>query len=253
VNSLVHLGVRITRGPNDRDTKKRIKQRSSEDEYDLSRYKPLLKTILEDHVRGRLDATAFPYVKDPPVTLSPATSLRSNTPVTGSPGTQTASLRSQKPVWHKAASKGAAADSRQRVIVFVAGGMTYSEMREAYRLSKSLDKDIIIGSTHNLTPRVFIDDLKVLELQGVGSHAIPNGLRTIQGSGGPRPFQDFYDEHYFTQDAPPTPPSTAPSATSTPTSKASSKLARPTAPAMDSSSSQGSKDDKKKKKGLFRF
>jgi hypothetical protein len=70
VNSLVHLGVRISRvrcvpsifidgyviywsgvhitqGPNDRDTKKRIKPRSSEDEYVLSRYNPLLKTVLE--------------------------------------------------------------------------------------------------------------------------------------------------------------------------------------------------------------
>lgn len=34
---------------------------------------------------------------------------------------------------------------RQHVLVFVAGGMTYSEMREAYLLSKSLSKDIIIG------------------------------------------------------------------------------------------------------------
>jgi syntaxin-binding protein 1 len=83
-------------------------------------------------------------VKDQPAAIAPATSLRSNTPVL--PGTPTASLRSQKPVWHKAASKGAVADTRQRVIVFVAGGMTYSEMREAYLLSKSLDKDIIIGT-----------------------------------------------------------------------------------------------------------
>lgn len=31
------------------------------------------------------------------------------------------------------------------MLVFVAGGMTYSEMRETYLLSKSLNKDIIIG------------------------------------------------------------------------------------------------------------
>ena len=78
--------------------------------------------------------------------------------------------------------------------MFVAGGMTYSEMREAYLLSKSLNKDIYIGSllffsspcgaliplsigsTHTLTPREFVDDLKVLELGGVGSRAAPNGL-----------------------------------------------------------------------------
>lgn len=64
-----------------------------------------------------------------------------------SPTTPTSgSLRSSKPNWHKPAPKaGAAVEIRQRVLVFVAGGMTYSEMREAYLLSKSLNKDIIIG------------------------------------------------------------------------------------------------------------
>lgn len=56
------------------------------------------------------------------------------------------------------------------------------------------------GSTHALTPRQFVDDLKVLDLSGTGSRAIPNGLREMQG---PRPYQAFYDERYFTRDAPP--------------------------------------------------
>jgi syntaxin-binding protein 1 len=57
-----------------------------------------------------------------------------------------------------------------------------------------------IGSTHTLTPRQFIDDLKVLDLSGVGSRALPNGLREMHGA---RPYQAFYDERYFTRDAPP--------------------------------------------------
>jgi syntaxin-binding protein 1 len=56
------------------------------------------------------------------------------------------------------------------------------------------------GSTHALTPRQFTDDLKVLELSGVGSRAVPNGLRELRGA---RPYQAFYDERYFTRDAPP--------------------------------------------------
>jgi syntaxin-binding protein 1 len=55
------------------------------------------------------------------------------------------------------------------------------------------------GSTHALTPRQFVDDLKVLEINGVGSHAAPNGLRDFRG---PRPYQAFYDERYFTREAP---------------------------------------------------
>ena len=97
---------------------------------------------LQDHVANKLDATLFPYVKDSPSAAPAASSLRS------SPAIQPAvSLRSQKPNWHKAARgpNNAQQDSRQRIIVFVAGGMTYSEMREAYLLSKSLNKEIIIG------------------------------------------------------------------------------------------------------------
>jgi syntaxin-binding protein 1 len=103
-----------------------------------------LDTVLQDHVSGRLDQQAFPYVKDSPTNLTSSSSLRSSP---ASPTTPTSgSLRSAKPNWHKAAPKtGTTAEIRQRVLVFVAGGMTYSEMREAYLLSKSLNKDIIIG------------------------------------------------------------------------------------------------------------
>lgn len=66
---------------------------------------------------------------------------------------QATSLRSQKPSWHKAAARpgGSAADlTRARLLVFVAGGMTYSEIREAYQLSTSLNRDVYIGETRLL-------------------------------------------------------------------------------------------------------
>jgi len=132
---------------------------------------------------------------------------------------------------------------RQRVLVFVAGGMTYSEMRETYLLSKSLKKDIIIGSTHTFTPKRFMEDMKSLELAGVGSRAIPNGLRSGPGQ---RTFQDFYDEKYFVNDqGPPRPQSQQPP------SKGSGKnvLTRPgMPPQMSSSFSQSSATEKKKKR-----
>ncbi|KAI0284481.1 Sec1-like protein [Russula brevipes] len=195
INALVHLGVRINRGPADKDLKRRIKQKqSSEEEYELSRYKPLLRSVIEDQVSGRLDTVGFPYVKDYPQATSTVSSARP-TP------TPTTSLRSARPNWHRAArTGGVAAENRQRLLVFVAGGMTHSEMREAYLMSNQLGKDIFIGSTHTLTPRQFIDDLKALELGGSGSRAIPDGLRVLRGA---RPYQAFYDERYFTRDAPP--------------------------------------------------
>jgi len=148
--------MRPCQGPSDRDIKKKIKQiRNSEEEYELSRFKPLLRTVIEvrmlstyptysstmilqDHIANRLDLTLFPYVKDPPNMAPVAPSLRS-TP------SQTTSLRSAKPSWHRAAKPGATNEIRQRIMVFVAGGVTYSEVREAYHLSNSLSKDIYIG------------------------------------------------------------------------------------------------------------
>ena len=225
-------------GPADKDLKRRIKQKqSNEEEYELSRYKPLLRTVIEvrhnlplsivaahlrlqDQFSGKLDPAGFPYVKDYPQSTPSAASARPAM-------TPTTSLRSAKPSWHRAARPGGSAvETRQRLLVFVAGGMTYSEMRDAYLLSSQLGKDIIIGaaaqlilliwktdhhhylggtvgcigSTHTLTPRQFIDDLKVLDLSGVGSRALPNGLREMNAA---RPYQAFYDERYFTRDAPP--------------------------------------------------
>ncbi|KAK7048040.1 Sec1-like protein [Favolaschia claudopus] len=249
VNALVHMGVRISRGPGDKDKKKPFpqkKSKSGEEEYELSRYKPVLHTVLEDQVAEKLDKILFPYVKDAPSSLAPSapTSLRSATPV------QTGSLRSQNASWHKAATRRTD-NTRGRLLVFVAGGMTYSEIREAYQLSTLLNRDIYIGSTHTITPRDFVNDLSVLELGGTGSKAIPNGQR--EGRVG-RQFQEYYDERYYTRDAPP-PPRAAPAPA------ARQQQVRPTPrQQVDSFSSNISAtssmtpsvvEEKKKKKGLF--
>lgn len=57
-----------------------------------------------------------------------------------------ASLRSAKPSWQKPKTK-AAVEIRQRMIVFVAGGMTHSEIRSAYTVSEAHSKDVIIGQS----------------------------------------------------------------------------------------------------------
>ncbi|KAJ7163127.1 Sec1-like snare protein [Mycena filopes] len=252
VNSLVHMGVRISRGPGDRDIKKKLgqnkKKNGQDEEYELSRFKPLLRTVIEDHAADKLDKTLFPYVRDAPALAAPSapSSLRSATPV------QAGSLRSQKPVWHKARPGGAAADSsRERLLVFIAGGMTYSEIREAYQLSASLSRDIYIGSTHTITPREFISDLQVLELGGAGSKAIPNGQR--EGRAG-RKYQEYYDERYYTRDAPPPArPAPAPAAARVQQPRPSARSSPAESYSSNVSMTPSAQEEKKKKKGLFRF
>ncbi|OJA09546.1 hypothetical protein AZE42_01142 [Rhizopogon vesiculosus] len=246
VNSLVHFGVRISRGPSDKDTKKKLKQKAStEDEYELSRYQPLLRTVIEEHVANKLDPTLFPYVKESPTALSPVASLKQTAP-------QTTSLRSAKPSWHKAVRPNAPTEHKQRVIVFMAGGMSYSEIREVYSLSTSLNKDIYIGSTHSITPRNFIDDLRVLELSGVGSRAVPNGVSL---AGAHPSYQEYYDEKYFTPDPPASQRPTLPAPKES--KHNASKLVKTPSSISTSSASLTmpgvEKEEKKKKKGLFRF
>jgi syntaxin-binding protein 1 len=96
---------------------------------------PTFNNLLQDHVAGKLDISLFPYVKDAPSATPAPAALQTTT-----------SLRSQKPVWHRAARPGGTSETRQRIMVFVAGGMTYSEVREVYQLSTSLNKDIYIGN-----------------------------------------------------------------------------------------------------------
>ncbi|KAG6908968.1 hypothetical protein DXG01_002574 [Tephrocybe rancida] len=248
VNALLHMGVRINRLAADRDSKRKLKQKSNNDEeYELSRYKPVLKAVLEEHVAGKLDNSLFPYAKEAPSAAPLPSSLRSPPP-------QPTSLRSQKPSWHRAPKPGASqSEVRGRLIIFMAGGATFSELRECYQLSNALNKDIYLGSTHTITPRAFIEDLMAVEIGGVGSQSMKNGLRERSGQ---RSYQEFYDEKYYTQDAPA--PRPAPTSRPAPRERERERLQAPKLSPSNSVNSttttQSVKEEKKKKKGgLFRF
>ena len=100
--------------------------------------------MLEEHFAGKLDRQAFPFVGNPSASAQTA-SLRSDSirSTAGSPAP--ASLRSAKPRWTAGTKAKPSNEPRQRAIVFVAGGMTYSEIRSAYQVSNSLNKDVFVG------------------------------------------------------------------------------------------------------------
>lgn len=142
VNNLVHFGAKVVRAPNERTSKTRIKMKPSgvEEEYELSRYRPIIRSVLEDHHNNKLDQTNFPYIRDAPIE---AGSSRGPAPP------PTTSLRSARPTWHKAPSaRMNNTEGKQRMILFVAGGITYSEMRLAYTVGQALGKEVIIGQSH---------------------------------------------------------------------------------------------------------
>ena len=70
------------------------------------------------------------------------------------------SLRSAQPTFHH---KGRRNEPQGRLIVFIAGGMTYSEIRAAYESAAQHNWDVLIGSTHIVTPPSFMEDLRMLK------------------------------------------------------------------------------------------
>jgi len=106
-----------------------------------------------------------------------------------------------------------------------------------------------------ITPKQFVDDLKVLDLSGVGSKAIPNGLR--EAHEGSRTYQEYYDDKYYLQDAPPPQqPSQRhqPDKLTVPKHSSHNKIQPSPTQSFSSILSEVSQEkEKKKKKGLFRF
>lgn len=119
----------------------------AEEEYALSRFETNVKRLLEDHVRGTLDQNVFPYTK-PHVDAAADQAAQQEAAAAAS------SLRSAKPTWAK--SRMASVEPRQRIIVFMAGGATYSESRSCYEVSQATSRDVFLATSHMLTPGLFL-------------------------------------------------------------------------------------------------
>ncbi|KAM9283053.1 syntaxin-binding protein 3 [Morus bassanus] len=119
------------------------RDRSSEETFQLSRWTPVIKDVMEDAIENKLDSKDWPYCSQCPPTWS---------------GSGAVSAR-QKP-------KASYPDERKssaRLIIFVIGGITYSEMRSAYEVSQAYKScEVVIGSTHILTPKRLLDEVKSL-------------------------------------------------------------------------------------------
>ncbi|XP_041370050.1 syntaxin-binding protein 1-like isoform X2 [Gigantopelta aegis] len=122
------------------------KERVSEHTYQMSRYVPYLKDILELGVNENLNANQFPYLSGG-----------------ASRAAYNAGARSARyGQWHQDRS-ASRYKSGPRLMVFIMGGMTYSEMRCAYEVTQAVKNwEVLIGATHVLTPEGFLSDLRDL-------------------------------------------------------------------------------------------
>lgn len=116
------------------------RQNNEESEYN-DRYVCLLKTILEDMVQEKLDIEEYPSVLPLPV----------------SDGGIATTARKKK------TKKGAVkVFTGPRKLVFVAGGLGYSEICAAEEIMSTSDREIILGGTSFLSATDYVEKLKSL-------------------------------------------------------------------------------------------
>ncbi|KAJ7332416.1 hypothetical protein JRQ81_014596 [Phrynocephalus forsythii] len=138
-----YLGVPILTTSPSQQRRPPRRDRSSEETFQLSRWTPIIKDVMEDAIENKLDSKDWPYCSQCPAPWN---------------GSGAVSARNKPKTSHVDERK-----SGSKLIVFVIGGITYSEMRCAYEVSQAHKScEVIIGSTHIVTPRRLLDDVKAL-------------------------------------------------------------------------------------------
>jgi len=161
IENMTCIGVTLENGyagrkERERKLKKKKKKAHESDEehvpYQVSRYVPILRDYLEDLCSGDMSTSDVPFCGDEP---KGGGASKDSAPKAKS--LKTTSRKKQKKGKEK--GEGSAEQRGSRIIVFIVGGMTWSEVRTAYEMTKLEGREIVIGATNMLTPSKLIEEV----------------------------------------------------------------------------------------------
>ncbi|EDX09166.1 GD13290 [Drosophila simulans] len=142
VRNLSCLGINVIADSRKKQYSVPRKERTTESTYQMSRWTPVIKDIMEDCIEDKLDLRHFPFLE------GRAQNTNYHAPTSARYGH-----------WHK--DKGQAqVKNVPRLIVFIVGGVSMSEMRCAYEVTNAVRNwEVLVGSSHILSPEIFLSDL----------------------------------------------------------------------------------------------
>merc|ERR1711971_1022082 len=141
IKNMSNLGVNVVVDGNRKKVwQMKRKERVTEQTYQMSRWTPMAKDIIEDAIDDKLDNNHFPFLSG----------QRQSVGGRGAP----ASARYGQ--WHKD-KKDTQQKNVPRIICFIVGGIGFSEFRAAYEVTNERKNwEIVIGGSEIITPEGFL-------------------------------------------------------------------------------------------------
>lgn len=166
INNLEYLGVAVSkRGAKSalsfasKKKKRSIRKEhgavEGEEQWQLSRFQPIVYDIFEDMMKGELSQDEYPYVSPPSVAP-----IRKNTQI----NVELSVRKNRSTNVKNNVSLSDVSVQSKPFIVFIVGGMTRSELRVAHKMSSQFSSNLIIGSTSIDSPNAFLQQVNSMSL-----------------------------------------------------------------------------------------
>ena len=141
IKNMALLGVNVVADgcPSSSPCQWKRKERGAQHKYQMSRWSPKVKDIVEDAIEDELNTNYFPFLSG----KMQGNNMRATT----------TSARY---------GKGQKDKNLPRIIVFIAGGCCYSEMRAAYEVTSQTGWEVIMGGSALLSPEQFLENVQQL-------------------------------------------------------------------------------------------